>query len=76
MSAVDLGNLEVVTATKANPSRAAAHITELEKRVDALVEENRNLKRELTSKPSAVTQAMYDDICQKYQMEVAKNLPF
>ena len=76
MKVVDLGEMEVVTATQANPSRAAAHILALENRVDDLEEENRLLKDRLIAKPSTVTQSEYDDLCRRYQMEVHNNLPF
>ncbi len=76
MKVVDLGEMEVVTATQANPSRAAANIQALEKRVDDLEEENRLLKDRLIAKPSTVTQSEYDDLCRRYQMEVYNNLPF
>ncbi len=76
MLVADLGAMEVVTATQADPSRAAAHILALENRVDALEVENRLLKDRIAAKPSTVTQEAFDALCRRYQMEVNLHLPF
>ena len=67
-----LGNLEVVTAT----NRQDSHINALETIVDELREENRNLKRELSLKPSTITQEQYDSVCAKLQECYTSDLPF
>ena len=67
-----LGNLEVVTAT----NRQDSHINALEQIVDELREENRNLKRELSLKPSIFTQEYVDSLRAKLQECYNKDLPF
>ena len=69
----DLGETEIVNKASLHLDH---HIEALENRVDILVEENKALRAKLTSKPSAVTQEDYDDLCRRYQMECLKNIPF
>ncbi len=71
--AKSLGQLEIV---KSSPARASNHIEALEKRVDDLTAENRELKAQLKAKPSTVTQEEWLDLCHRYSMEVSNNLPF
>ena len=76
MAVKNLGDLELVTASSTSRHRASQHIVALEKRVDALVDENNKLKLALSAKPSTVTQEDYDDLCRRYIAEVNENLPF